>query len=72
MPKPNKYPIKNDSFFECSFNTFNKTEMDKIDKNQRSKGAKPNEKTKPHNTAKNLFLFIMIIVKTESILRKKF
>ena len=46
--------------------------MDKIDKNQRSKGAKPNEKTKPHNRAKNLFLFIMIIVKTESILRKKF
>ena len=59
-------------FLECSFNTFNKTEIDNIDKTQRSKGANPNEKTKPHIRAKNLFLNIMIIVKTESILRKEF
>tara|TARA_B100000214_G_scaffold371383_1_gene347676 strand:- start:3658 stop:3798 length:141 start_codon:yes stop_codon:yes gene_type:complete len=46
--------------------------MDNIEKNQRSKGAKPNEKIRPHIRAKNLFLNIMIIVKTESILRKEF
>jgi hypothetical protein len=32
--------------------------MDKIDKNQRSKGAKPNEKINPHIRARTVFLNI--------------
>ena len=58
IPKPNVYPIKNDSFLELSSSKNNKLKMDKIDKNQRSKGAKPNEKINPHIRARTVFLNI--------------
>ena len=71
IPNPNKYPAIKVSFLEQLFIKYNRIETDKIDKTQRSKGAKPSEKIKPHISAKNLFLYIIIIVKTESILRKE-
>ena len=40
--------------------------------NQRSLGAKPNEKSKPKKTAIKYFLSIRLILKRDRILRKKY
>tara|TARA_Y100000992_G_C21145321_1_gene433447 strand:+ start:31 stop:171 length:141 start_codon:yes stop_codon:yes gene_type:complete len=44
--------------------------MDKMDRNQKSKGAKPKEKINPHIRARNCFLNILLILKFENVLRK--
>ena len=44
--------------------------MDKIDRNQKSKGAKPKERINPHIRARNFFLNMLFIVKFENVLRK--
>ena len=72
MPNPNAYPRRNASLFEVLFNNPTSTETERIDSNQRSNGAKPNEKIIPQIRARNLFLSIINILIQRNFCERNF
>ena len=72
MPNPNAYPIRNASLFVDLFNNPTSTATERTDSNQRSNGAKPNEKITPQIRARNLFLSIINILIQRNFYERRF
>ena len=72
IPNPNAYPTRNASLFVDLFNDPTSTATERIDSNQRSNGAKPNEKITPQIRARNLFLSIINILIQRNFYERRF
>ena len=72
MPNPNAYPIRNASLLVDLFNNPTSAATERIDSNQRSNGAKPNEKITPQIRARSLFLNIFDILIQRNFYERRF